>query len=131
VGAPDRHDAGDAPPGADDHVAADLLAEDAVRAADIAGALGSDRGRLEAKPVFADRAGGLVDDLVLGRAPCLERQVVARQLELEPDHVGRENAERLLEELLPGVVALEHDDSPCLHRGLSVVCSAAETVKNW
>ena len=31
VGAADRHDAGDAAAGADDHVAADLLAQDAVR----------------------------------------------------------------------------------------------------
>ena len=40
----------------------------------------------------------------------LERQVVALELQLEPDHVGVEHAERLLEQLLPGLVALEDDD---------------------
>ena len=43
--------------------------------------------------MLADRGGGLVDDGVLRRAPALEREVEAGELELEPDHVRREHAE--------------------------------------
>ena len=60
--------------------------------------------------MLADRRRRLVDDRVLRRAPVLEREVEARQLELEPDHVGREDAQGLLEQLLAGLVALEDDD---------------------
>ena len=62
------------------------------------------------QPVLPDRRGGLVDDGVLRRPPVLERQVEPGELELEPDHVGLQDAERLLEQLLAGLVALEHDD---------------------
>ena len=108
--AADRHDARDPAARADDHLAADLLAEDPVRRADVVAALGRDRRRLEAEPVLADRRGRLVHDLVLRRAAAVEREVEAEELEREADHVRRENAERLLEQLLPGLVPLEDDD---------------------
>ncbi len=111
-----RHDAGDAPAGPDDHLAADLLAQDPVRRADVVTRLRRDRRRLQAEPVLADRARGLVDDLVVRLAPIGEREVVAREVELDPDHIGRERSQRLLEELLPGLVPLEHDDRPRIHR---------------
>ena len=68
VDAAERRDARDAAAGADDHLAADLLAEDAVRRADVAAALRRDRRGLQAEPVLADRRGGLVHDPVVGRA---------------------------------------------------------------
>ena len=114
--AAERDDAGDPAPGADDHLAADLLAQDPVRRADVVAALGRDRRRLEAEPVLADRPRGLVHDLVLRRAPVLEREVVARELELDPDHVRLERAEPFLEQLLPGLVTFEHDNRPRIHR---------------
>jgi hypothetical protein len=40
----------------------------------------------------------------------LEREVVVLELELHPDHLGVEHSERLDEQLLPGLIALEHDD---------------------
>ena len=61
--------------------------------------------------MLADRGRRLVDDGVLRLPARLEREVVARELELDPDHVRREHAERLLEQLLPGLVALEDDDT--------------------
>ena len=39
-----------------------------------------------------------------------EREVVALELDREPDDVGIEHAQRLLEQLLAGLVALEDDD---------------------
>ena len=57
--------------------------------------------------MLADRPRGLVDDAVRGRPPLRQREVVARELELEPDHVRLEDAQRLLEQFLPGLVALE------------------------
>ena len=86
--------------------------------------LGRDGRRLEPQPGFANRRGGLVDDAVLRLAPRGEREVEARQLELEPDHVRGENAQRFLEQLLAGLVALEHDDRAGLHRGASVAPGA-------
>ena len=47
---------------------------------------------------------------VVGRAARLEREIEARELELDPDHVGREHAEALLEQLLSRLVAFEDDD---------------------
>ena len=73
--------------------------------------------RLEPEAVLADRSGSLVHDAVLRRTPALEREVEARQLELEPDHVGREHPQRLLEQLLARLVALEDDDRLQLHGG--------------
>ena len=113
--AADRDDAGDPPAGADDHVAADLLAEDAVRAADVACALGGHGRRFQAEPGLADR----------GAASCTTAFSVARRYSSErskrgsssskPDHVGRENAEGLLQQLLAGLVPFEHDDGRGLH----------------
>jgi hypothetical protein len=93
-------------------VAADLLAEDAVGAADVAGALRRDRRCLEAEAVLADGPRRLVHDLVLGRPPGLERQVVAGQVELEADDVRSNGPKGLLEQLLPGVVAFQDNNCP-------------------
>ena len=60
---------------------------------------------------MAHGRGGLVHDRVGGRAPALERQVEALELQGEPEQAGVEHAERRLEELLPGLVALEHGDA--------------------
>src|SRR4029450_5294182 len=64
-GPADRHDSGDAAPGADDHVAADLLPQDAIRAADVVLALGRNGGGLQAEAVLSDGCRGLADDLVV------------------------------------------------------------------
>ena len=58
-----RH-AGNPPAGADDDVAADLLAQDPVRAADVVGSLRRDRRGLEPEAGLDDGSRGLVDDLV-------------------------------------------------------------------
>src|SRR6266511_6208116 len=57
----------------------------------------------------------------------LEGKVVAGKLELEADDVGGEDAQRLLEQLLPGLVPLEDHDRP--HPGGSVV--AASLPEMW
>ena len=66
--------------------------------------------------VLADRPRGLVHDLILGRPAVLEREVEARELELDPDHVRLERTEPFLEQFLPGLVTLEHDNRPRIHR---------------
>jgi hypothetical protein len=110
VDAPERHDAGDPATCADDHLAAYLLAQDAVRRSHVAGALGSDGRRLEPIPVFSDCRRRLVDDRVLRGAPRIERQIEARKLELDSRHVGRKNAYRVLEQLLSRLVTFEDYD---------------------
>ena len=59
--------------------------------------------------------GCVIDDRVPRRPPRLQREVEARELQLEADHVRLEHSQRLLEQLLPGLVALEHDDSLRVH----------------
>src|SRR5439155_20833978 len=49
VHTPERDDAGDAAPGPNDYLPADLLAEDAVRRADVAAALRGDRRGFQAE----------------------------------------------------------------------------------
>ena len=76
---------------------------------------GRHRRSLQAEPAVANRARRLVNDRVLRRAPALEREIEARQLELDPHHVGCEHPQRLLEQLLSGLVAFENDDRACVH----------------
>ena len=116
VHAAERHDAGNATTGAHDHLATDLLAQDAVRRADIVARLRRDRRGLQSEPVPADRLRGLVNDAVAGRAAARQREVEPRQRHLDADHVRGEHSQRLLEELLAGLVALEDDDRLELHR---------------
>jgi hypothetical protein len=54
--------------------------------------------------VLPDLGRGLVDDLVVRASASLEREVEARELELEADRIGREDADGLFEQLLPGLV---------------------------
>jgi hypothetical protein len=54
--------------------------------------------------VLADGARGLVDDLVVRGPPILEREVEAGKLELEADDFRPEDADRLLQQFLPGFV---------------------------
>ena len=80
-----RRDARDAPAGADDHLAVDLLAQDAVGAADVVGALGRDRGRLEAEARLAHRLRPPRSTTsLLGLAAVLEREVVVLELDRRP-----------------------------------------------
>ena len=116
VHAAEGNDPRDAPAGADDHAAADLLAEDPVRRADVLRAFRRDRRALQAAPGLAHGRRRVVHDAVRARAAILEREVVARQLDLEPDHVGREHAQRFFKQLLPGFVALEYDDRRARHQ---------------
>ena len=109
-----RRDARDAPPGADDHLAVDRLAQQAVGAADVVGALRRDRRRLEAEARRGHRRRRRRHDLVVGLAPVVEREVVVLQLDLDPGHGGVEHPQRLLEQLLPGLVALEDDDAQAI-----------------
>ena len=115
VNAAERRNAGNASPGADDHLAADLLAENPVRRADVVSALRSDRRRLQAEPVLDDRVGRVMHDPVLGLPPGLEREVEPWEIELDADHVRREDAQGLFEQLLPGFVPFEHHDRFVLH----------------
>ena len=51
----------------------------------------------------------------LGLPPGLEREVEPRELELDADHVRREDAQGLFEELLPRFVPSERHDRFVLH----------------
>ncbi len=80
--------------------------------------LGRDRGGLHSESVLANRGGRLEHHAVVGGASGLEREVEARDVELDSDHLGLEDAEALLEELLSRLVALEDDDRQRIpHRG--------------
>ena len=94
-----RADARDAPAGAHDDPAVDLLAEDRVRAADVAGPLGGDRGGLDAKATFAERRRRLVHHLVAGLAAVGEGEIEVALHHLEADHVAQ---------LLAGLVAVQN-----------------------
>ncbi len=138
VDAGDRRHARDAAAGADDHLAVDLLAEDAVRRADVVGALGRDRRGLDAEAGRAHRDGGLVDDGVVRRPAVLEREVEVLELERQTRHLRVEHADGLVEQLLAGLVTFEDrdlqrlghaaDDSP---RGRSGNLSARRHATAW
>jgi hypothetical protein len=121
VDAAERRHARDPPAGADDHPASDLLAEKPVRRADVVRALGCDGGRLQTEAGVPQRCCRVMDDCVLRGATRLQREVEAWKVELESDHVGSEHPESFLEQLLAGLVSLEHDDPLRVHGGASLV----------
>ena len=84
---PTRRDAGNAASRADDHLSADLLTEDPVRRADVAGAFRGDRCSLQSQARLTHGPGRLVDDRVLRRSAIGEGEVVAREVELDADDV--------------------------------------------
>ena len=58
---------------------------------------------------------------VVGGAAALEGQVEALELQRQAEQVGVEHAERRLEELLAGLVALEHGDAQCVGHGAATI----------
>jgi hypothetical protein len=108
----------DAPAGPDDDLAVDPLAQQPVGRADVVLALGRDGRGLDAETRSAHRPRGLVDHAVVGLAAMLERQVEALEVERHPEQVGVQHAQRLVEELLACLVALEDGDRQRVcHRG--------------
>ncbi len=89
VDSAERNDPRNAPSGANDDLATDLLAQDAVRRTHISGLLRRDRRRLQPETVLAHGCSGVEDDGVLGGAPVLEREVEAEKLELSTDDLRR------------------------------------------
>src|SRR4029077_11254584 len=69
-----------------------------------------DRRRLQSQAMLADGGRCFVDDAVLRGPAALQREVEADETELDADDVGLERAHRFLEQLLPGLVALEDGD---------------------
>ena len=63
------------------------------------------------------RLGRREDGLVAGAAAVLEREVVALDLQRQAGDVGVEHPQRLLQQLLAGLVALHHDEGPRLGHG--------------
>ena len=59
---------------------------------------------------LAHGGGSLADDLVGRRPPVPERQVEPEQLEVETEDAGIEHPQRLVEQLLPGLVTVADDD---------------------
>ena len=106
VGVVDRHpdhgdrrvDAGQGPhardtaPRADDHPAVDLLAKDGVRAANVAGALGTHGGGFDPEAELAKRFRGVEHALVARAAPCLQGKVEVPGLDLDTQDVRLEQA---------------------------------------
>ena len=111
-----RADARDAAAGAHDDAAVDLLAEDCVRAADVAGALRRDRGCLDAEATLAQGGRRLVHHLVARLAAVGQGEVEIALHHLEADHVALEQAACLEEQLLAGLVAVQHGDGGDRHQ---------------
>src|SRR5262245_24017293 len=104
----DRADARYAAPGANDHLAVDRLADQTVRAADVVLALRRDRRGLDPVAGVRHRVSRLGADGVARPAAVLEREIETLELDVEADHFGGDEAQRLLEQLQPGLVALQH-----------------------
>ena len=110
-----RHDPRNAPTGADDDAAADLLPQDPVGRSHVVLSLRRHRRSLEPEAVVANGLRGVVDDAVGGLPALFEREVEARQRELQTDDVGRKDAQRGLEQLLPGLVSFQHHHCSRIH----------------
>src|SRR5262249_16808673 len=109
-------DARDAPAGADDDPAVDLLAQDCVRAADVPCPLRGDRRRLDPEAELAESRRRLEDTFVTGAPPLLQGQVEVAHLDTEPQDVRFEEPQRLSQQLLAGLVAVQDGDGRARHR---------------
>ena len=112
----ERPYARDPAPGAHNHPAVDLLAQDGVRAADVAGPLRGDGGGFDPEAKLAKRLRGIEHALVARAAPRLERHIEVFCLDLDAQDARLEQAERLAEELLAGLIAVQDGDRRCGHR---------------
>ena len=101
---------GNTPPRAHDDGAADALPQNAIRAADIAGGLRGDGGGLESQARPAHGGSGLADHVVARRPPVSEGEIEPQQLEVEAEDPRVEHAQRFVEQLLTGLVAIADDD---------------------
>ena len=104
-----------------------------VGAADVVRALGRDRGRLEPEARLAHAPPRPpTPPRCSVRAPVLERQVVVLELDLDPGHARVEHPQRLLEQLLAGLVALEDDDAqpPSAQSGATAAASPSSSARS-
>src|SRR6266436_6055795 len=95
------------PARADDHPPVDLLAQDCVGATDVARTFRRDGRRLETVSAFAQRGGGIHDDLVPGLSTPLEGEVEVAPIDLETDAVRLEQPDGLPQQLLASLVAVK------------------------
>ena len=94
----------------------DRLPDQAIGAADVIRSLGRDRRRLDPEPRLRHGRRRLGADLVLRPPPVLEGEIEALEFDLQPDHLRIDHAQGLVEQLLPGLVALQHDYPQTGHR---------------
>ena len=88
----------------------------AVKLTDVPGAFGGDGGRFDPETELPKRFRGLEDDLIPSLPALLEREVEVALCDLQSEYVGLEQAQRLAEQLLPGLVAVKHGDGGRGHR---------------
>ena len=124
VHAGERPYARDAATGADDDPPIDLLTQDRVGAPDVAGPFGGDGGRLDAKTEPTERFGGVEDALVAGMPALLEGEVEIPGFDLQTEHAWIQDAQRLAEQLLAGLVAVQDGDCGGGHRSNHMARSA-------
>jgi hypothetical protein len=109
-------DARDPPARPHDHPAVDLLAQDGVRAAHVAASFRGYGGCFDPESELTKRLRSFQHHLVACPTALNEREVEIALFDLKPEHVWFEQAQRLEEELLPGLVAVKHGDGWCGHR---------------
>ena len=100
----------DTPPRPHDDRAAHALPQNAIRTADVAGRLGVMVAALSPKPVSRMAAAASRTTSLARRPPVSEREVEPEQFEVEAEDAGIEHPQRLVEQLLPGLVAIADDD---------------------
>ena len=101
---------GDPPTRPHDDRAVHAFAQDSIRTADVTGRLGRDGGGLQPQTRLPHGGGGLADDLVGSGATIAQGQVEPHQVDIEPDDCGVEHPQGFIEQFLPGLVAVAHDD---------------------
>src|SRR3954454_8589298 len=115
-----RH-AGDAPPRPQDHRPVDRLADDPVGATDVVGALRRNGRRLQPQAGAAHLIRRLLADRVSGPAPVLQREIKSDELDLETENAWIQHSQRLPQELLAGLIALQRHYLECRHRRARVL----------
>jgi hypothetical protein len=99
-----------APSCPEDHCPVDACPQDGVRRAHVIRILWGYGCGLYAESRFLHRRRRFMYDVILGSPAVLQREIVPLEIKIQTRYRWVQNAKRLLQELLAGLVALHYDD---------------------
>ncbi len=120
VNAPEGAHRWNTPPGADNHFAVNLIAQNSIGAAHVTFDVRRNGSGFDAEAMNVQRFTGIDDDLVFCGAPLFQREVKRQKVKVIVNYIGIQDAQRFDQQFLSGLVALQnHNGTSTCHKNLS------------